>query len=297
MRLARLRTQSITAQIATIVVASVLLGILLTLALLLSFEKTALLLGREASAHVWHPIVAPAVVALTIVAIVALSREMRTRIRTLLDDRTRLLAAISHDLRTPLTRLRLRAERTAPEARDGMLRDIDRIGRLLDETLEYLRSDLRAERFERTDLASLVQTICAEFADVGYAVSYEGPSRLAWMCRPSALARAVTNIIDNATKHGTSVGIALHVGNDAVHIDVCDDGQGIPISLHAKVFEPFFKIEAPAASVDPVGFGLGLAIARDVVKGHGGVIELRNRPFGGLLVRLSLPRLLGREQL
>jgi signal transduction histidine kinase len=296
MRLARWRLQSITAQIAVIVAASVLLGILLTLAILPWFEKTALLLEVEAKAHGWRLIVAPSVVALTIVLIVALSRELRARVQTLLDDRTRMLAAISHDLRTPLTRLRLRAERAAPAARDGMLRDIERIGRMLDETLEYLRLDLRAERFERIDLASLVQTICAEFADVGYEVSYEGPARLTWTCRPSALMRAITNVIDNATKHGTSVSVALHADNDVVQIDVSDNGRGIPTSLHEKVFEPFFKVEAPGVSAEPVGFGLGLSIARNVVKSHGGTIELRNRSFGGLVVRLSLPELLAHEQ-
>ncbi len=296
MRLARWRLQSITAQIAVIVAASVLLGILLTLAILPWFEKTALLLEVEAKAHGWRLIVAPSVVALAIMLIVVLSRELRARIQTLLDDRTRMLAAISHDLRTPLTRLRLRAERAAPAARDGMLRDIERIGRMLDETLEYLRLDLRVERFERIDLASFVQTICAEFADVGYEVSYEGPPRLAWTCRPSALMRAITNVIDNATKHGTSVSVALHADDDVVQIDVSDNGRGIPTSLHEKVFEPFFKIEAPAVSAEPVGFGLGLSIARDVVKSHGGTIELRNRSFGGLVVRLSLPELLAHEQ-
>lgn len=296
MWLARSRLQSITAQITVIVAVSVLLGILLTLAALLLFEKTAPLLEAESNAHAWRLLAAPLLVALTIVLIVALSREMRTRIRTLLDNRTRMLAAISHDLRTPLTRLRLRAERAAPDARAGMLGDIERIGRMLDETLEYLRQDLRGERFERIDLASLIQTICAEFADIGYSVSYEGPSRLAWTCRPSALTRAITNIVDNATKHGTFVSVALHADDDVVQIDVRDNGRGIPTSLHEKVFEPFFKIEGPGVSAEPVGFGLGLAIARDVVKRHGGTIELRNRSVGGLLVRLSLPKLPAHEQ-
>src|SRR3546814_2600672 len=113
---------------------------------------------------------------------------MRIRIRALLDDRTRMLAAISHDLRTPLTRLQLRAERIADqELREGMLREIAQVTRMLDFTLNYLREDVRSESASRIDLPSVLQTICAEFADVGHAVSYEGPGRLTWTCRPSVL--------------------------------------------------------------------------------------------------------------
>jgi signal transduction histidine kinase len=295
MRSARRRTHSITAHISSIVAVCVLLGVLLTLAILLSFERSARLLEAEAIAHAWR-LLAALLVAFAIVLIAALSRAMCAHIRALLEERTRMLAAISHDLRTPLTRLRLRVERAAPEARDGMLRDIERIRRMLDATLEYLREDVRTERLERVDLASLLQTICSEFADVGHEVSYEGPARLAWVCRPNALSRAVANVIDNATKHGASVGAVLSVSRDAVHIEVHDDGRGIPASLHEKVFEPFFRIEAPVGSSEPVGFGLGLAIAREVVADHGGTIELRNRASGGLVVRLSLPKVRAREQ-
>ena len=217
--------------------------------------------------------------------------DMRTRIRALLDDRTRMLAAISHDLRTPLTRLRLRAERLAdPGLRDGLLHEITRITHMLDETLNYLRRDVRSESPSRIDLPSLLQTVCAEFADVGRAVSYEGPPHLTWTCRPNVLTRAVTNIVDNATKHGAVVTVSLRLlGGNAAEIDVSDDGPGIPPALRRKVFDPFFKGDMARSAEARSGFGLGLSIARDVVKGHGGEIELLDRMPRGLIVRVLLP--------
>ncbi|HEX4507408.1 MAG TPA: histidine kinase dimerization/phospho-acceptor domain-containing protein, partial [Alphaproteobacteria bacterium] len=132
--------------------------------------------------------------------------EMGARIQALVEARTRMLAAISHDLRTPLTRLRLRAERLGQgEGQEGMLSDIARISDMLGETLVYLRDGTSAEAEQRVDLPSLLQTISAEFADVGHAVSYQGPNRLACACRPGALTRAVTNIVENGTKYGTVV--------------------------------------------------------------------------------------------
>ena len=217
--------------------------------------------------------------------------DMRTRIRALLDDRTSMLAAISHDLRTPLTRLRLRAERlTDPVQREGQLHEIARITHMLDETLNYLRSDVRSESLSRIDLPSLLQTVCAEFADVGHAVAYDGPPRLTWKCRPGVLARAITNIVDNATKHGAVVTVLLRLlGERGVEIDVGDDGPGIPPALRDKVFDPFFKSDTARSAAGRSGFGLGLSIARDVVKGHGGEIELLDRAPRGLIVRVRLP--------
>jgi signal transduction histidine kinase len=217
--------------------------------------------------------------------------DMRTRIRALLDDRTRMLAAISHDLRTPLTRLRLRAERIGDrDLREGMLHEITQVTRLLDETLDYLREDVRSESASRIDLPSVLQTICAEFADVGHVVSYEGPARLPWTCRPSALRRAISNVVDNAVKHGSAVTVALRARDDgAVEVDVADDGPGIASSARAKVFDPFFKGDDARSSAKRSGFGLGLSIARDVVKGHGGAIDLLDQTPRGLIVRISLP--------
>jgi signal transduction histidine kinase len=216
--------------------------------------------------------------------------EMRARIRTLIDDRTRMLAAISHDLRTPLTRLRLRSERIAqPELRTAMLRDIDQVGRMLNETLDYLRDDSKAESAARIELSSLLDTICCDFSDVGYTVSYSGPDRLVCECRPRALTRAVTNVVENAVKYGSTVVVHLAVSADGdIAIEVVDDGPGIPPAQQARALEPFVKLDQarPAAGT---GFGLGLSIAQEIMKKHDGGIALLPNDPKGLRVRLSLP--------
>jgi signal transduction histidine kinase len=214
--------------------------------------------------------------------------DMRTRIRLLLDDRTRMLAAISHDLRTPLTRLRLRAERINQEGlRTAILGDLIKVSRMLDETLEYLRDDAQSEPVSRVDLPSFLQTICSDFADMGHAVSYVGPTRLSYACHPRALSRAVTNIVENAVKHGSTVSVALGAGDD-IKIEVSDDGPGIPAAIRDKAFEPFFKVDN-ARRENNSGFGLGLSIAQEIIKRHGGDIEMRPAEPTGLRVLMVLP--------
>lgn len=217
--------------------------------------------------------------------------EMRTRIGGLLDDRTRMLAAISHDLRTPLTRLRLRTERVDQDnLRTGMQNDITHVTRMLDDTLEYLRDDVRSEAMSLIDLPSFLQTICSDFADTGHPVTYVGPARLSCACRPRALSRAVTNIVENAVKHGGAVTVGLGTRPaDLIEVEVADDGPGIPPALLDKVLEPFFKGN-DARVQDSTGFGLGLSIARDIVKRHGGAIEMHPRQPTGLRVLLVLPQ-------
>jgi signal transduction histidine kinase len=227
-----------------------------------------------------------------IVQVAQAMNDMRKRIRALVSDRNRMLAAMSHDLRTPLTRLRLRAERlTDADTLASMLRDIATVNDMLGETLIYLREGVRTEPVQRVDLPSLLQTVCAGFTDMGRAVAYEGPQRFAFACRRGALTRAVSNIVDNAVKNASSVSVRLHVGNDyEPQIEICDDGPGIDAAIRDKVFEPFFKGDTARPS-DPrgsVGFGLGLSIARDIVREHDGEIELLDRAPTGLIVRIIL---------
>ncbi|NPV20830.1 ATP-binding protein [Bradyrhizobium aeschynomenes] len=214
--------------------------------------------------------------------------DMQARIRALLDDRTRMLAAISHDLRTPLTRLRLRSERIGQaDMRSAMLRDIDQVSRMLDETLDYLRDDTKAEQPARIELSSLLETICCDFADVGHAVTYHGPQRLVCEGRPRALSRAVTNVVENAVKHGNEVIVSLSAVVDGmIAIEVADDGPGIPQALQARALEPFVKLDQARSAG---GFGLGLSIAQEIMKKHDGGIALMPNTPCGLRVRLSLP--------
>ena len=216
--------------------------------------------------------------------------EMRSRIRTLIDDRTRMIAAIGHDLRTPLTRLRLRADRVAdPVLQQRMIGDITSINAMLTETLSYVRDDLRSGTLSRTDLSSLFQTISTEFVDVGRNVSYEGPKQMIYWCRPGALTRAFTNLIENGVKHGSRVVVVLMQTDTGLRIDVGDDGPGIPTAWRERVFEPFYKIDGSRGGDVSTGFGLGLSIARDIVRSHGGEIELHDHVIGGLVARVLLP--------
>lgn len=224
--------------------------------------------------------------------VVALARalnDMRSRLRSMMNDRTRMLRAIGHDLRTPLTRLRLRVERSKEGAlREAMLNDIATINGMMEETLTYLSKEVSSEAVLRSDLPSLLGTVCSDFADVGFNVTYSGPDRLAYSCKPRALSRAITNLVDNGTKFGEQVIVSLvSSGDGALVIEVSDDGPGLPVELQTTVFEPFFKVN-PARTTS--GFGLGLSIVQDIVRGHGGSIYLRNKEPSGLIARITLPR-------
>lgn len=214
--------------------------------------------------------------------------EMSERIRALVDERTRMLLAISHDLRTPLTRLSLRVERVPDTAlREGMQHDISMIIDMLTETLTYLREGAHGEPLRRVDLPSLLRTLCAEFSDMGHAVSYEGPGRLAVTCREGALVRAVSNVVDNATRHGKTVMVgARMLCAHTAQIEVSDDGPGLPVELREKVLEPFFKAQPSRQEAGRAGFGLGLSIARDILRAHDGDILLAGNERGGLTVQL-----------
>ncbi|WP_119944458.1 ATP-binding protein [Neorhizobium sp. NCHU2750] len=224
-----------------------------------------------------------------IIALAGALNGMQRRISTMVEARTRMLRGISHDLRTPLTRLRLRAERVGEtEVRDALLVDIERIDRLLKESLGYLRDNYQREAAQRADLASTVRTICDEFADMGHDVIYRGPARTITSFKPLALTRAVTNLCENAVKFGSRVEIELRVTGALAVIDVMDDGPGIPKEYRTRVLEPFFKVDA-ARGGNNAGFGLGLSIVAEIVQAHNGKLELLDRIPKGLLARLTLP--------
>jgi signal transduction histidine kinase len=215
--------------------------------------------------------------------------DMRKRVRTLVRERTLMLTAIGHDLRTPLTRLRLRTERVTEESvRAAMLQDIVTISDMLGETLAYVRGARQQESASLVDLPSLLETIAAQFIDIGYEVSYRGPDRFTFVGRAQSIGRAVTNIVENATKFGARAEITLRgLEEGAIEVEVNDDGPGVPTSLLNRVLEPFFKGDSARRQGGRVGFGLGLAIARDIVEKHGGAIALRNRDPHGLSVRMT----------
>lgn len=216
--------------------------------------------------------------------------RMRDRIRRLIDDRTRMLAAVSHDLRTPLTRLRLRVETMEDaETREQALADIRSIETMTHSALEFLRGESRGLKRDTVDFSSLLQTVCNEFVDIGKTVVYEGPWHAVIVCDPDLIARAITNLVDNATRHGEKVVVRLLMGSDASLIEIVDDGPGLDDERKQLVFEPFYRGDGARAPREDGGFGLGLSIAKAIIEDHGGNITLHDAAPRGLLVRVALP--------
>ena len=216
--------------------------------------------------------------------------EMQQRLRRLLDNRTRMLAAISHDLRTPLTLLRLRAEAVEnAEEREKMLATIVDMNGMIGATLAFARDDAAAEPSRATDVAALLESIVNDMADAGIPVTMEAAGSVVCDCRPVALKRAVTNVIDNAVKYGRTAHSAIHTRPRTIEISIDDEGPGIPEAELHRVFQPFYRLEG-SRSLDTGGIGLGLAIALSIVQAHGGELRLANRQEGGLRALISLPR-------
>lgn len=215
---------------------------------------------------------------------------MRRRIRDLVEDRTCMLAAMGHDLRTPITRLRLRCEFVGDEAlRAEFLRDLGMMNDMVEGALTYLREGRHAEKPSLVDLSALVGTVCDAAADLGRDVVYDGPGHLARRVRPQALTRALTNLVDNALKYAERARVRLVPTAGGCLIEIEDDGPGIPEEVRQAMLRPFVRGDAARNLNQAQGFGLGLAIARAVVEGHGGTMTLALSSLGGLAVRIELP--------
>lgn len=215
--------------------------------------------------------------------------RMTARIRRLVDDRTLMLAAVSHDLKTMLTRLRLRAEFIEDgEQKEKAAADLDEMQAMLEATLSFARDDAADERPVAVDLAAMLQSLAADLADAGRAAAYEGPDRLTLRGRPVALRRVFENLLDNALRYGGEAAVSLRQADGRAEVRIEDRGPGIPAALKERVFDPFFRVEA-SRSRDTGGSGLGLAVVRAVVQRHDGEIALEDRPGGGLRARVALP--------
>jgi signal transduction histidine kinase len=214
---------------------------------------------------------------------------MQARLRSLIENRTRMLAAISHDLRTPLTLLRLRAEHVgdAPE-REKMLANIAEMDSMIAATLEFARDEAMAEPRRRTDLAALLASVVDDMADTGLPVSMESAQPIVCECQPAALKRALANLIDNSVKYGKRAHATIRSTPQAVEITIDDEGPGIPDDELVRVFQPFYRVEG-SRSRETGGIGLGLAIALSTVQAQGGKLTLSNRPEGGLRARVTVP--------
>ena len=218
---------------------------------------------------------------------------MQERLGRFIADRTRMLAAIGHDLRTPITSLKLRAELLDDEETRGkMLATLDDMQRMTEATLAFARDDAAAEPVRSVDLEALVASIVDDLADMGKDVTFTASGRVAYPCRSTALRRAITNLIDNATEYGVRARVALADTPSGPTISVEDDGPGIPADKMEEAFKPFVRLEG-SRSRETGGAGLGLSIARSIVLAHGGELTLANRPEGGLRADIRLPRIDG----
>jgi signal transduction histidine kinase len=219
----------------------------------------------------------------------ALNR-MRERITALIDDRTKMLAAISHDLRTPITRMRLRSEFIEDGAhRSHMLGDLDQMRSMLESVLSFLRDDRKLGSMTLVDIATALQLVIDQFADMGHKVAYDGPEHAMATLRPDDLHRSITNLVENAVRFAAEVTIRLRVSPDTVTIEIEDDGPGISDTCKDVVLEPFVRGDDARNMDEAEGFGLGLSIVRSIVLAHGGGLSLNDRQPHGLIVRIQLP--------
>ena len=215
--------------------------------------------------------------------------KMQERLRRLIESRTQMLAALSHDLRTPLTLLRLRSEEVADaDERDKMLATISEMDEMIGSTLAFARDEVRAEPRRRVDIAALLASVVDDMADAGLPVTMTPAAPLTHDCQPGALKRAITNLLDNAVKYGQRARAAIATAGNAIEITIDDDGPGIPEAELPRVFQPFYRVE-DSRSRDTGGTGLGLAIAQAIVQAHGGELTLTNRSGGGLRACIKLP--------
>ncbi|KAF7599867.1 MAG: two-component sensor histidine kinase [Candidatus Dactylopiibacterium carminicum] len=214
---------------------------------------------------------------------------MQERLTRFVADRTRMLAALSHDFRTPITSLRLRVEMVEDAGlRRAMTRTLEEMRQMVEATLLFARDESFASARETIDLAVLLDCVQQEHGALGHEVSWRGESSLPYRCNPLGLKRVLGNLVDNAVRYGQRARIALLREADGVHIHVDDDGPGLAEEWLEKVFEPFVR---PDAGQDRAsgGVGLGLAITRAGVVAHGGRLRLENRADGGLRAHIVLP--------
>ncbi|MBL8531293.1 MAG: ATP-binding protein [Hyphomonadaceae bacterium] len=215
--------------------------------------------------------------------------DMRARVRRLIDQRSQILAGVSHDLRTPLTRLKLQLALMEPTAEiEDAKRDLAEMEETLEEYLAFAKG-IAEEKPGVVDLAALSQAVAADSARAGVDIAVEAQGPCPTPGRPRALKRCLANLIDNAAAHGEKVRVSVKGESDAVTVSIDDNGPGIPEELYEEAFRPFSRLDE-TRSRNQKGVGLGLAIARDVARSHGGDIALSQGPLGGLRATLRLPR-------
>ncbi|MBI5921121.1 MAG: HAMP domain-containing protein [Betaproteobacteria bacterium] len=214
---------------------------------------------------------------------------MQRRLARFISERTGLLTAMSHDLKTPITRLRLRTEMLDDESiRRKFVQDLDEMESMVTETLEFMREGSTSEALQPVNLMTLIESIQADCRETGMTVEISGQIRRAYSLRPQAMRRCLTNLVDNAVRYGQRAQIDVEEQVSGLLLHIRDAGPGIPESELEKIFEPFYRGET-SRNRETGGTGLGLGIARNIARAHGGDITLRNLPGGGLEANLRLP--------
>jgi hypothetical protein len=214
---------------------------------------------------------------------------MQIRLTRFVNNRTHLLAALGHDLRSPLTAMRIRLE-LLEETEDSIRLKamVDEMQSMVESTLEFARSAAVSEPVTKVDIADILYELVEDIKVGGAEASLSGVRSVPLMVRPIALKRALRNLIDNAIQYGGSVDVVLDQFDGMAQINIADEGPGLPEDQIARVFEPFVRLEN-SRNRDTGGTGLGLAIARTIVQSHGGEIVLSNRSEGGLLATVRIP--------
>ncbi|WP_009958686.1 ATP-binding protein [Verrucomicrobium spinosum] len=215
--------------------------------------------------------------------------RMQERLRRFVQDRTQMVAAMSHDLRTPITSMRLRAEFISEaDTREKIIATLDEMKAIAESTLAFAREEAATEPTRTVDLNALLESLCDDLAGLGWDVTFAPGNRTPWRCRPDAMRRAVRNVVENSVRYGHRARVALEVRGQRALITVDDDGTGISEEDSERVFNPFVRLES-SRNRGTGGVGLGLSIARTIIRSHGGDITLANRPGGGLRANIELP--------
>ncbi|PKU24230.1 ATP-binding protein [Telmatospirillum siberiense] len=216
--------------------------------------------------------------------------QMQRRIRSFVEDRLQMLAAVSHDLRTPITRLRLRTEQLPieTEQQDKMLRDLDEMEQMVSSSMAFAKDEATDEPSQPFDLAALIGSICDDLTDAGLDADFDWSGRLVYRGRPLAMKRLFSNLIENAVRYGQCARVRAVSLPGRIKVVVEDQGPGIPEDQLEAVFKPFYRLES-SRNKRTGGLGLGLSNVRTIARAHGGDVRLANRPEGGLSAVVSLP--------
>ena len=223
-----------------------------------------------------------------VVAAAAAFNMMQERLRRYVEDRTAMVGAIAHDLRTPLTRLKFRIEAAPDDIRPKLAADIDQMEAMIAATLGFVRDTNRPAERTKLELASLLESVMDEAAETGGDTTVEHAEKTVIEGDPVALKRLVQNLVENALKYGGAARGRVYAEDGMAIIEIDDDGPGVPTAEVERVFEPFYRGE-PSRNRETGGMGLGLAVVRSLARAHGGDVTLANRPEGGLRASVRLP--------